>query len=348
MKRITLLALLSIFCLCSCNPEKDNILPNPINEIEEEPCLWDAYVTKVVNQDSSIEFLQCPFEPFEHYIGKYRYSYPEFNPKNPNEFAYIRYDNEGHGLIHELWIFDFCTGENRYVTDKIMTRLDWSVKDWLLFTGKDRQLWKIKSNGDSLTQLTFSGFSNFDGKWRSDGNQFLFKKIGQQTWSIIADADGNHLDTLDRINSFRTYWKNSKEIYATGYFSPGGENEGLGLYTIENDDLQMIHPLDYDTLVIDFIDVNPVNEDIIYWLSSGNRSLRIGYSNRWLGQPTKILGAAGNRQYYDGIAISPDNSKMVVSREDLRKTGMCDLEIRKTLHYIDLETLEEYAIHLPE
>jgi hypothetical protein len=56
MNRITRFALLSIFCLCSCNSEKDNILPNPINEIEEEPCLWDAYVTKTVNQDSSIEF----------------------------------------------------------------------------------------------------------------------------------------------------------------------------------------------------------------------------------------------------------------------------------------------------
>jgi hypothetical protein len=348
MNRITLLALLSIFCLCSCNSEKDNILPNPINEIEEEPCLWDAYVTKTVNQDSSIEFLQCPFEPFEHYIGKYRYSYPEFNPKNPNELAYIRYDNEGHGLIHELWIFDFCTGENRYVTDKIMTRLDWSVKDWLLFTGKDRQLWKIKSNGDSLTQLTFSGFSNYNAKWHPTKDSFIFKKNAAQTHAILATGNGNHLDTFPAIiYSGEWAWKNERELYVTDYFSINGNDPGFGIFNFDDESRQMIHPLNLELVVPENIVVSPVNEEFSFW-QNYSTSIGIGKSWRWSTDYSTFKDAADNRLYSDGMTISPDNSKIVVVREDRRKTGMCDLEIRKTLHYIDLETLEEYAIHLPE
>lgn len=50
-----------------------------------------------------------------------------------------------------------------------------SNQGWLLFTKPDLQLWKIKANGDSLTQLTSEG-SNFHYAWSPDGERIIYRK----------------------------------------------------------------------------------------------------------------------------------------------------------------------------
>jgi hypothetical protein len=345
MNRITLFALLSIFCLCSCNSEKDDILPNPINEIEEEPCLWDAYVTKVVNQDTIIDFTTCPSELAEYYPDPYRYEYPVFNPNNPDQIAYLRRDNSSLGPSKELWTFDFCTGEQKFLLGDVFFDLDWSVKDWLLFTRLDNQIWKIKANGDSLTQVTCANGISFRSRWHPTGEGFLFSLNSLNGYSLYANECGIYLDTFSQINlNLNLAWKDDTHIYSWGSSSSPINDRGIFEYNTVDNSLELITPLSFDSFLIYDIEVNKINKDELYWL---NQTWMIGKSNSNVPDYDLVVVSADNRRY-EYIALAPDHSKLLVTRIDQKQISICELEVRKSLYYFDLQTMEEYAIHLPE
>lgn len=128
------------------------------------------------------------------------YGSPYFNPSNPDEFLYTA-NRGGEGGIIKYNMIDKThefiykrTGE--YL---ISSRPKWSRNDWILFglrKGQDYQIWKIKSNGDSLTQLTFTGRC-LDAEWNLAGDKFVYE-LGytSPTISIIADEYGQTLDTV--------------------------------------------------------------------------------------------------------------------------------------------------------
>lgn len=105
---------------------------------------------------------------------EYVYWFPCFNPNDPYEIAYLR--GQGGGCHEEVFTFSFRTGETTKVADNACYGLDWSSTGWLLFTGIDRKVWKVKADGDSLTQLTFGqGFHN-GAMWNPNGEQFIFER----------------------------------------------------------------------------------------------------------------------------------------------------------------------------
>ncbi len=54
------------------------------------------------------------------------------------------------------------------------------------------QIFKMKSNGDSLTQLTFTG-RNFDPNWSPDGNRIAFHRTSPDSLGIwIINKDGTN------------------------------------------------------------------------------------------------------------------------------------------------------------
>ncbi len=147
----------------------------------------------------------CPFGCEEIVFGgfTYDYSYPVFNPNNADQMAYYRYDNEAWLPTWELWTIDFCTGEQRMLAGNAFYGLDWGSNDWLLYTATDQNIRKIKSNGDSLTQLTFSGDYNRHPKWSPSGDRIIYQhKLGSElSVLILTDKNGNPLDTLDQLTS---------------------------------------------------------------------------------------------------------------------------------------------------
>ncbi|MCB0853106.1 MAG: hypothetical protein KDD63_12855, partial [Bacteroidetes bacterium] len=137
-----------------------------------------------------------PLEPcgsITEYTLPPNYNYLDgcFNPRNSNQIAFIRWNTQSIPFVFELCSYDFCKDKLVVLTDKAFSRPDWSVKGWIVFKGPGSQIWKIKSNGDSLTQLTMVPNENFNRPtWNNSGTKFL---VGSWTVKIIYDENGDFL-----------------------------------------------------------------------------------------------------------------------------------------------------------
>ncbi len=105
--------------------------------------------------------------------GDYQYYSPCFNPNNANQFVFIFKDNVR--KTQELCIYDMSTQEKKVLTenDNLLFQPKWSSMNWIAFnTG--HQIWRIKSNGDSLVAVTNSESSLYPA-WSADGRELLFE-----------------------------------------------------------------------------------------------------------------------------------------------------------------------------
>ncbi len=67
----------------------------------------------------------------------------------------------------------------------------WSPKgDWIVFF-RSGQIYKIKTNGDSLALLTFSG-ENFFPNWSPDGKKIIYDRTDSVSGIWMMDSDGGN------------------------------------------------------------------------------------------------------------------------------------------------------------
>lgn len=153
------------------------------------------------------------------------YYAPFFNPNNENEFVYIEW-NESDG-INKLFTYNMSNGAKTYLTDNVDLYPQWNSKNWIVFNRYTTQIWKIKSNGDSLTMLFNTG-TNLNLVISPDGQKIAFKnQIDNDIKIIISDINGQVLDSIDSYSFYAGSWSKdnlkisgtkSGEPYTLGYF----------------------------------------------------------------------------------------------------------------------------------
>lgn len=121
-------------------------------------------------------------------------SFLEINPNNENEIVF------SHGTSHneKLKYYNTATNEHRVLfNEPIVGRISWSSKDWILFQRTSNLgLYKIKSNGDSLTQLTY-GNTYHAGTWNKDGDRFMvYNQYKSEYATEIMDENGMVVDSI--------------------------------------------------------------------------------------------------------------------------------------------------------
>jgi hypothetical protein len=136
----------------------------------------------------------------------------DVNPFNGDEFLMAGHVKlESDGKYHGLYRYNLKTGERIELPLEVYltSGIRWSRKDWLLFTAQSgHQSWdayKMKSNGDSLTRLTFSGNAHYP-EWNWEGDKFLCF-MGLTAYDIIFDAHGTILDTIPNTYSHSRSWR---------------------------------------------------------------------------------------------------------------------------------------------
>lgn len=116
------------------------------------------------------------------------------NPNNSDEFLYYQpYTPSG---IPKTIKFNLALHEKKTIYEGLLLfPPKWGKKDWILLNPDDH-VYKIKENGDSLTQLTFFEM-DYSPEWNVDGTKFITEHVKNGFGnSIIYDLDGNILDTV--------------------------------------------------------------------------------------------------------------------------------------------------------
>jgi len=228
-------------------------------------------------------------------------TYPCLNPLNENEFAYIRQLNSN----IELCVYNRSSKSNISILQLKNKKYEgipasyvrWSKKNWLLFEDLYNNIFKIKPNGDSLTQLTFSR-SDFNPEWNNKGTLFCTEHLtfDKKYITIIRDEKGDALDTIQYGNiqtiSGIPSWNNDRYIFGSNY-------DGFLL-------------IDYMFKNVIQIPTNIKDAGEPYWINENE----IIYSNHIEGiytfniknYTTKKLRQISNANQYSFISLLPNNN----------------------------------------
>ncbi len=173
--------------------------------------------------------------------------YPCVNPLNPNEFVYVLSYAERSGLYKYDKLNKASTQIIKFVPNNYIAYpsdyIRWSRKGWLIFTDLYNNVYKIKDNGDSLTQLTFTG-KDWKPEWNKEGTLFLTEHYSttlKKYFNIIHNENGAEIDTIKYnentdLISAPPSWNNDKYILGTNF-------KGVILYDYKNKIMKEI-PID--------------------------------------------------------------------------------------------------------
>lgn len=237
MPRLIYFTIGGLLLLTACREAE---VPTPEPQPEPETVVsYEAYLEPVEEAVYKEDlFNGSPGFPTYWPQDQYDYRLPCFNPSDPYEIAYLRKDRDVLGECPgAVFIFSFRTGEARQVASNACYGLDWSSTGWLIYTGIDRKIWKVKANGDSLTQLTFGeGFHN-NATWNPNGQYFvsnqgymtsdgeLVKEVPVSAYDWIDEhrylcSDTEGLAAFDlRTHSFETFFP-GESLLNISYFKP--------------------------------------------------------------------------------------------------------------------------------
>lgn len=101
------------------------------------------------------------------------YARPSFDPAGSGQFAYFKGGGDDHPQLTGIWRASLAVlrqEQQLLVSQDLQLGLHWSRKGWLAYNNLPGQVMKLKSNGDSLQQITF-GTAHYQPIWSPDGKK---------------------------------------------------------------------------------------------------------------------------------------------------------------------------------
>ena len=157
--------------------------------------------------------------------------------------AYIRGNQqesiENPGAITGLWTADLSTRQQQPVRlgRDMFLNVCWGTNGWLVINKGD-QIWKIKPNGDSLTQLTF-GVTHYNPQWSPDGQRLV---CTANQYLVLMDKDGKRLAApgLETRAGYARGWSPDGNLLLLDCTSNDGQQPGLGIYDFRTGKTQFV------------------------------------------------------------------------------------------------------------
>lgn len=303
-------------------------------------CRRDPVILPHHGSEDCFDFIGIvPFSNIANWPGTDTgFNVPRFNPTNSNEIIYFRaiYSSQ----IGQIVKRNILTGSETYFVENLWSKPDWSVKDWIVFNRADNQVWKIKSNGDSLTQLTTQG--GLDAIWNHSGDKIAYHiQTGQSVttdYTFITDVNGFILDTLFfpfRLN--HGAWSYNNSMIAFNDFGLNIQFIDLGTLQIATVTNNSPDPANHGRENITDIDWMPDSQNIIWVNGFG-----IFRTNIQTKQTTKIISSCDSKQY-GTVSVSPSGDKIIASRTD-RKVSNDTMYSKNGLSLINIDGGSEIKI----
>lgn len=297
--------------------KKDSLVVNDLNEY----CECEPYY--------NLQGFNLPFNGvFEASISYYA----AYNPSNDNEFVYV---NRVLGVRY-LFRYNKLTNEKTLLgTFPNVHSLDWGKNDWILLEIGDRNIWKIKSNGDSLTQLT-SGRPYFHSKWNYDATKIMsYYTNDNERYTEILNSNGEIIDTLGNY-----------KMYETCIYGSWKNNSNYVIGDVENG-LRVIDP--YQKII--FIE-KPFSENIneVTWITNTTAIFINGYGlyqYDLLSNSISKLRCQCPKIIYQRPSSNHDGTKLLLTKFTSDQIGMTvNFNIKVEIVELDLETMKETIIEI--
>lgn len=257
------------------------------------------------------------------------------DPTNPNFFYYLIDHNPGIGQIQGILIrSNLMTGEKLRIDSSIIGLPQLNKKGWFVYTkGGSLNLFKIKSNGDSLTQLTNNGNSLLPF-WSFDDN-FVFYT---GTPGIIKiTSSGMPIDTIEN-KSCAGCFKNSNKILFGDYL---GNMFRLVLKNLDDNSEKV---LSYDAEGFGLCVFNNNDSDVFWNSSQGIYRLNILTNEKSL-IVKKCPSIA--RIEYDRLYTSPLLNYLIVTRYDRKLIDDKTIYYESNLYKINFDGSAPTLLNVP-
>lgn len=268
---------------------------------------------------------------FENFVAA-----PKFNPNNDNEFVYLKrpyYD------LWELYTYNLISKEKKLLhTGIIWYQPQWGKNDWILFCQNDENIYKIKSNGDSLIKLT--NLNNLHHPiWNYDGTKFLAFTRASNLFSLLFDANGNIIDTVYFGQTSNSNFQNPNYIVSN-------VDQNVLFFNMNTNSLEFQY--DYSGFTGSTV-FNSSGGGSIFWLNNTT----VIYSNikglNRLSIPeltNENFKISCNSKIYQFGDINNSKTKMIWSRGDFTQIDECTLKYKTRIYLMDIDGNNEQEIDL--
>ncbi len=265
---------------------------------------------------------------------------PCFNPNNSAEIVLTT----GDSIItsgNNLYSINFNTGQKTFLTNNVLGQPKWSIKNWIVFNRAGSQIWKIKSNGDSLTQLTFI-YENYSPEWSQDGTKLVYRQvIGSMYCIMLTTANGYKLDSIPNSFYGNGAWSTNDTKIATVFNASTGHN--IGLIDIQSKTINAI---------TSFSEQSSTGKAIITSMDWYNDAQSLIWSSGYGLYKTNVntgttiqLKFGCDRKCYMYPSISPDGQKIVVERVDKKQLNQNTIYVESNLFMMDTNGENETKIN---
>lgn len=152
---------------------------------------------------------------YNYILDSIYYTRPYFNPNNPNEIIFVKEK----GISNKLIKYNLLTKDKQILYEgTIIFQPKWGKNDWILLNLPDANIWKIKSNGDSLTRITSRG-GYYQPEWNSNSDKIVFYESFAYQNYFISDINGNILDSFPNNLAAPMKWYNDSLIFYQIHFN---------------------------------------------------------------------------------------------------------------------------------
>lgn len=264
---------------------------------------------------------------------------PSFNPLNKDEFVYVKeLDSNG---TNALVIYNMATHIEKVVLYNagILVGLPrWFANGWIVFGNSSLQIFKVKENGDSLTQLTFIYSNTYPEIY--DKDRIIFSVL-----SGPSSISGNKIINFkgDRLDSI------SKTDIPNGSIVKVSVNSNLELAGIYMDNIvTYIHSTKAYVTILNDSANNYVasvcwhpNNDDIYFSKYSLGIYKVNKNNKL----SSLIKKSCNVRYYNYISLSPDGKKILSERVDASLSAdKSTISMKSDIYIMDIDGRNEEKV----
>ncbi|HMS64997.1 MAG TPA: DPP IV N-terminal domain-containing protein [Ignavibacteria bacterium] len=255
------------------------------------------------------------------------YTQIDFEPSVTNDNTKIVYVHSNVDFeLTGIYIYDLLTNSNSLFKNGFIRSPDWSPDSkWIVYS-LSNNLYKIKSNGDSLTILTnlANSGNNMHPKWSEDGSKIAFANTdcssSDQCGVYTMNTDGSEI-TLIEPNAIYPEWTDNgnalfflKQIKNTNG-QPAGDS--LFKYSLTNNLKELITVFSGNEHILNSY-LNSTGNDIIFCSTSETGFSYVYKYNLLSGSLTKLSQTQG----YSPFA-SDFSEKTVYTNRDQGNGRLC-------------------------